>query len=168
MNLKTDILPLKNMMYRLALRITLNSQEAEDVVQDVIIKVWKERERFDSGEITNVEAYAMRAVRNLALDRQALKINQSASIDTLSDGAEAIGGTTASPEQNMLREERLQGIQRIMEQLPEKQRTAMQLRDFEGRSYKDIADVMQITEDQVKVSIYRARQFLKAHLTALD
>ena len=156
------------MMYRLALRITLNSQEAEDIVQDVIIRIWKERERFDSGEIANLEAYAMRAVRNLALDRQALKVNQSKSLDTLSDGAEAIGGTADSPEQDMLRTERLEGIQRLMAQLPEKQRTAMQLRDFEGRSYKDIAEVMQITEDQVKISIYRARQFLKANISSLE
>lgn len=156
------------MMYRLALRITLNSQEAEDVVQDVIIRIWKERERFDSGEIANLEAYAMRAVRNLALDRQALKVNQSKSLDTLSDGAEAIGGTADSPEQDMLRTERLEGIRRLMAQLPEKQRTAMQLRDFEGRSYKDIAEVMQITEDQVKISIYRARQFLKANISSLE
>ena len=168
MNLKSSLLPLKNMMYRLALRITLNSQEAEDVVQDVIIRIWKERERFDSGEIANLEAYAMRAVRNLALDRQALKINQSKSLDTLSDGAEAIGGTADSPEQDMLRTERLEGIRRLMAQLPEKQRTAMQLRDFEGRSYKDIAEVMQITEDQVKISIYRARQFLKANISSLE
>lgn len=156
------------MMYRLALRITLNSQEAEDVVQDVIIRIWKERERFDSGEITNLEAYAMRAVRNLALDRQSLKVNQSKSLDTLPDGAEAIGGVTDSPEQDMLRTERLEGIRRLMAQLPEKQRTAMQLRDFEGRTYKDIAEVMQITEDQVKISIYRARQFLKAKLSSLE
>ena len=168
MNLKTSLLPLKNMMYRLALRITLNSQEAEDVVQDVIIRIWKERERFDSGEIANLEAYAMRAVRNLALDRQALKVNQSKSLDTLSDGAEAIGGTADSPEQDMLRTERLEGIRRLMAQLPEKQRTAMQLRDFEGRSYKDIAEVMQITEDQVKISIYRARQFMKANISSLE
>lgn len=168
MNLKSSLLPLKNMMYRLALRITLNSQEAEDVVQDVIIRIWKERERFDSGEIANLEAYAMRAVRNLALDRQALKINQSKSLDTLSDGAEAIGGTADSPEQDMLRTERLEGIRRLVAQLPEKQRTAMQLRDFEGRSYKDIAEVMQITEDQVKISIYRARQFLKANISSLE
>ena len=168
MNLKSSLLPLKNMMYRLALRITLNSQEAEDIVQDVIIRIWKERERFDSGEIANLEAYAMRAVRNLALDRQALKVNQSKSLDTLSDGAEAIGGTADSPEQDMLRTERLEGIRRLMAQLPEKQRTAMQLRDFEGRSYKDIAEVMQITEDQVKISIYRARQFLKANISSLE
>ena len=168
MNLKTSLLPLKNMMYRLALRITLNSQEAEDVVQDVIIRIWKERERFDSGEIANLEAYAMRAVRNLALDRQSLKVNQSKSLDTLSDGAEAIGGTADSPEQDMLRTERLEGIRRLMAQLPEKQRTAMQLRDFEGRSYKDIAEVMQITEDQVKISIYRARQFMKANISSLE
>jgi RNA polymerase sigma-70 factor (ECF subfamily) len=48
-----------------------------------------------------------------------------------------------------------------MNQLPEKQRTCMQLRDVEGKSYKEIAAVMNITEQQVKVNIFRARQTIK-------
>lgn len=49
----------------------------------------------------------------------------------------------------------------IINKLPEKQRTAVQLRDFEGMSYKEIAEVMGITEEQVKVNIFRARQTIK-------
>jgi RNA polymerase sigma-70 factor (ECF subfamily) len=52
-----------------------------------------------------------------------------------------------------------------METLPEKQRTAMQLRDFEGKTYKEIASIMEISEEQVKVSIFRARQTVKARLS---
>jgi len=48
-----------------------------------------------------------------------------------------------------------------MDLLPEKQRTCMQLRDVEGKSYKEIAAVMDITEQQVKVNIFRARQSIK-------
>lgn len=166
MDLRRDILPLKDMMYRLALRITLNSQEAEDVVQDVMIRVWRERERFDGGEITNAEAYAMRAVRNLALDRQRLKVNRTASFDALPGGGEIFGGVAESPEQDLLRREKAHSIRELMAELPEKQRTAMHLRDFEGRSYREIAELMQVTEEQVKVSIHRARQFMKKRLTA--
>ena len=54
---KTDILPLKNELYRLALRITLNPAEAEDVVQDTMIKVWNRREAWD--DIESIEAFCL-------------------------------------------------------------------------------------------------------------
>ena len=51
-----------------------------------------------------------------------------------------------------------------MMQMPEKQRLVMQLRDFEGKSYKEIALALEISEDQVKVNIFRARQFVKSRI----
>ena len=150
-------------MYRLALRITLSSQEAEDVVQDVIIKLWKSSDRL--GEIDNLEAYTLRMTRNLALDRQRMKINQSESLDATTDDT-----ATAQPDvyTNIERQERIESIRTMMNSLPEKQRIAMQLRDFEGKSYKEIADIMEITEDQVKVNIFRARQTVKSKLTSFN
>ena len=82
-DLKRDILPLKNILYRLALRITLNSQEAEDVVQDVIIKMWKMGERLN--DVENLESFALRLTRNLSIDRQRMKVNQAESFDELED-----------------------------------------------------------------------------------
>lgn len=61
-----DILPLKNELYRLALRITLSREEAEDVVQETMIKVWNNRERWN--DIDSIEAYCLTICRNLALD----------------------------------------------------------------------------------------------------
>ncbi len=71
---------------------------------------------------------------------------------------------TESTERSLATTERLTLVRRIMETLPEKQRTAMQLRDFEGKTYKEIAAIMEITEEQVKVSIFRARQTVKAKI----
>lgn len=173
MNIVNDLLSIKNQMYRLALRITLNSQEAEDVVQDVIIKIWKmtqgeSAQVMNLSQKENLEPFAMRLTRNLAIDRQRMKVNQTDSLDVLIDGGYAdrpnspIGNesVTASIESS----ERIDTVRRIMATLPEKQRTAMQLRDFEGKSYKEIADIMDVTEDQVKVSIFRARQAVKAKI----
>ena len=153
MDITRDILPLKNIMYRLALRITLSSQEAEDVVQDVIIKLWRMGNQLDG--VNNLDAYALRMVRNLAIDRQRMKVNQTENID----GMDFFSSSSA--EYSMEQDERINAIRQVMEQLPEKQRVAMQLRDFEGRSYKEIAEVMEITEDQVKVNIFRARQTVR-------
>jgi RNA polymerase sigma-70 factor (ECF subfamily) len=58
-------------------------------------------------------------------------------------------------------------VTNLISQLPEKQRTALHMRDVEGRSYKEIAQVMEISESDVKVNIFRARQRLKEKLSGL-
>ena len=63
---KNDVLPLKNQLYRLALRITLDSAEAEDIVQETLIKVWNKRDSWD--EIESIEAFSFTICRNIALD----------------------------------------------------------------------------------------------------
>ena len=159
LDVKRDILPMKNVMYRMALRLTLNSQEAEDVVQDVIIKLWSMRERLE--EVENLEAFALRMTRNLALDRQRMKINNTEDIDNIEPDRYV---TTDHSD----RKEQVESIRLVMQQLPEKQRSAMQLRDFEGYSYKEIAEMLSMTEDQVKINIFRARQFIKTKLTSFN
>lgn len=158
-DIQRDILPLKNILYRLALRITLNSQEAEDVVQDVIIKMWKMGERLN--DVENLESYALRLTRNLSIDRQRMKVNQVESFDELEDFH---GGISNSIESRLEQQERIDSIRDIMMQMPEKQRSVMQLRDFEGKSYKEIALALELSEDQVKVNIFRARQFVKSRI----
>ena len=76
---RNDILPLKDVLYRLALRITLDSAEAEDIVQETMLKLWNRRERWD--EIDSIEAFAMTICRNLALDHQKRADSQHASLD---------------------------------------------------------------------------------------
>lgn len=56
----------------------------------------------------------------------------------------------------------------LINELPEKQRTIVQLRDIEGKSYKEIADVLQLTEEQVKVNLFRARQRIKLKYSEID
>ena len=68
----------------------------------------------------------------------------------------------------MNQKDRIQLVRRIVDELPEKQRTCIQLRDFEGKAYKEIASLLNITEEQVKVNIFRARQAIKQRFTQLD
>ena len=60
---RNDVLPLKNTLYRLALRITLDSADAEDIVQETLIKVWNRRAQWE--EIENIEAFCLTICRNL-------------------------------------------------------------------------------------------------------
>ena len=155
---RTDVLPLKNELFRLALRITLNREDAEDVVQETMIRVWNRRDQWE--QIESIEAFCTTICRNLALDKTKRTSNQDASLDN--EGHDAPDHSySANPEEQAVQRDRVERVRRLMDLLPEKQRTCMQLRDVEGKSYKEIATVMDISEQQVKVNIFRARQTIK-------
>ncbi len=162
---RNDVLPLKDMLFRVALRITLNRAEAEDVVQETLIKLWNRREQWD--EIASMEAFATSICRHLALDRQKLMDNRSQLLDTAEHDAPD-PSAAANPAVQAEANDRVELVKRLMDRLPEKQRTCMQLRDIEGKPYKEIATVMGITEQQVKVNIFRARQTIRQQFLETD
>ena len=160
---RDDILPLKNQLFRLALRITLNRFEAEDIVQDTLIKVWNRRSDWE--DIDSIEAFSLTICRNLSLDRIKKKENDNNSLEDVNI-AEPVA--SSNPQDRMIQADRVNLIRQIVDSLPEKQRSCMQLRDFEGKSYKEIAVILDITEEQVKVNIFRARQAVKQRYLKLD
>jgi RNA polymerase sigma-70 factor (ECF subfamily) len=154
---RNDVLPLKNELYRLALRITLNPTEAEDVVQETMIKVWNRRDRWD--ELESIEAFCLTICRNISLDKVKKAENQNQSLMDEHDAPD--NSYTSNPEEQAMQQDRIALIRRLINTLPEKQRSCMQLRDFEGKSYKEIAKILAISEEQVKINIFRARQTIK-------
>ena len=154
---RNDVLPLKNELYRLALRITLNHAEAEDVVQEPMIKVWNRRDRWD--ELESIEAFCLTICRNIAIDKTKKAENQNQSLMDEHDSPDS--SYTSNPEEQAMQQDRIALIRRLIDTLPEKQRSCMQLRDFEGKSYKEIATILDISEEQVKINIFRARQTIK-------
>lgn len=161
---QNDVLPLKNKLFRLALRITLNREEAEDVVQDTLIKVWNARDRWH--EFDSIEAYSLTIARNLSLDCIKKMENQNDSLEE--QNTERLDENTSTPSERMIQKDKLNIVKNIIDELPEKQRSCLQLRDIEGKSYKEIADILSITEDQVKVNIFRARQTVKQRFQQFD
>ena len=161
---QNDVLPLKNKLFRLALRITLNREEAEDVVQDTMIKVWNARDRWQ--ERDSIEAYSLTIARNLSLDRIKKMDNQNDSLEEQT--TERIDEKASKPSERMIQKDKLNIVRNIINELPEKKRRFLQPRDIEGKSYKEIADILSITEDQVKVNIFRARQTVKQRFQQFD
>lgn len=155
---RTDVLPLKNQLYRLALRITLSHQEAEDVVQETMIKIWNRRDSWDT--IDSIEALCLTICRNLALDRLRRKDNQNVTLEEQGHDS-ADNSYSSNPEEQTVQRDHIALVRRLIDSLPEKQRSVMQLRDFEGKSYKEIAKILAISEEQVKINIFRARQTIK-------
>lgn len=155
---RTDVLPLKNELFRLALRLTMNRHDAEDIVQETMLRVWSRREQW--AEIESMEAFCLTICRNLALDRLKRTDQANTSLDS-EQHDRADRSYAANPEEQTVQRDRVEMVRRLMDTLPEKQRICMQLRDVEGKAYKEIATVLGITEQQVKVNIFRARQTVK-------
>ena len=158
LSFRDDVLPLKDKIFRLALRITLSRAEAEDIVQDVLIKVWNRRD--DLAEVDSIEAYSLTVCRNLSLDRLQRKENDNVNLDD----APPTEADDAPPDLQMIRNERIDNIKR----LPIPQRAAMQLRDMEGKTYKEISAITGQTEEQVKVNIFRARQYIRKQIEKIE
>ena len=159
-----DILPLKDKLFRLALRITLNPAEAEDVVQETMVKVWNRRDSWGTSD--NIENFCLTICRNLALDKTRHMGNQTLSLETEMEPSD--NSHHANPEEQVIQQDRIRLVRQLIDQLPEKQRSCMQLRDIEGKSYKDIAAILQITEEQVKINIFRARQTIREQFKKAD
>jgi RNA polymerase sigma-70 factor (ECF subfamily) len=152
---KTVLLPITDKLFRLALSITRNKEDAEDVVQDVLLHIWKKE---DWEEIENIEAYCFRSTRNRALDTISLKDNQ---IEVLPDDFDY-------PVQDDIvkkieDQEQLDGVEKWVLTLPEKQQTIFRLREIEELSYKEIAVILNIKEEQVKIILFRLRRKLKEY-----
>ena len=155
-------MPLKDKLFRLALRITFDRAEAEDVVQDTMIRVWNKREEWT--QFGSIEAYCLTVAKNLAIDRSQKKEAQNVEIPPEMEEESEISG----PYDQLVNTERMSIIHRLINELPEKQRLIMQLRDIEGESYKEIAKILNLTEEQVKVNLFRARQKVKQRYLEID
>lgn len=157
-----DILPLKEKLLRLALRMVCDRAEAEDIVQETLMRVWNHREEWD--RLESVEAYCLTVARNLAIDRtrreEARTVELAAEAEGKADGR--------NPHDELEEKERLMLVKRLVEALPERQRQIVLLRDMEGKSYREIAALLDVTEEVVKVNLFRARQKVKRKFMEID
>lgn len=154
------IAPLQHKLYRLALSITGNAHDAEDVVQEVLEKIWKIGEQ----PINNWEAWCMTLTRHRAIDRQRAKASSRVNpIDALKERTDASARADSLAETGDLVEQ----ARRLMRQLPEKQRLTMHLRDVEEMTYDEIAQTLDLSLDQVKINLHRARKAIREQLIHL-
>lgn len=153
------VLPVKNKLFRFARRMLLNDDEAKDVVQECLIRVWEKRETM--ARIANIEAWCMTLTRNLCVDK--LRFDKNKRKMTLQDAfwiVESKDNPYQATENNNL----MELIERFINELPDKHKMAVHLRDIEGYSYREIAAIMNIDEGQVKINLFRGRKTLKERL----
>lgn len=149
---------LKDKMYRIAYRVVKNEEEAQDVVQDTLVKIWKIREKL--ADIENVDAYCMMITRNIGIDKIRNRKMDTTDISEQYD----LQSSAPDPERLSIVRDELRIVKAIIQELPENHRTVLELRDIEGHSYKEIAEMTGYNLDKVKVYLHRARLKLKEQL----
>ncbi|MCP9611185.1 sigma-70 family RNA polymerase sigma factor [Coprobacter sp. LH1063] len=135
--------------------MTFSEKDAEDIVQDVMMRMWDIRANWSM--IDNFEHYCMTLVRNFTIDRMRSLQNRYKTEEIRLDAQDK----SPSPEDRIEQKETERMVQKIIRKLPEIQQEVIRLREFEELSYKQISEQMHISEDQVKVTLYRARKKIK-------
>lgn len=150
---EAHIWTLKNKLYRMAFLWVKDREVAQDVLQVVFEKAWLRKEELQKME--NPIGWMVRSLKNESLQhfRNAKKFEAIRDFDVQSDDEVS----DKSEEVNM--------VFRFLESLPEKQREIFQLREVEGLTYEEIAEYLEISLDQVKINLHRARKTLKDYLT---
>lgn len=157
------VLPAQNKLFRFALRMLGNEAEAQDVVQEVFIRVWKGRNEMD--QIQNMEAWCMRITKNLSLDR--LRSIKRKGTYQLEEGFE-VQHADVTPDVKTELSESMQNVSHFIAALPEKQRQIIHLRDVEGYTYNEICEILELDMNQVKVNLFRARNAIRDKLMKIN
>lgn len=156
------VMPIKNKLYRFALRMVGSVEEAEDVVQEVLVKIWQKGTEL--ANVSNVEALGMTMTRNLSIDKLRSKHNKVKSLDA--QLLEKAG--TNNPQKTTELRDTVSRVHLMIQDLPEKQRAIIQLRDIEEKTYKEIGEILNLPANQVKVNLFRARKNIRQRLLKIE
>ena len=142
---------MQDTLYRLAHSILHNREEAEDAVQESLIKLWTKREELE--KLDNIKFYALRITRNYCLDKIKLRKNIVGEIDYLK-----IQSLSSTPEQHLEIKNLITAVQDILKLLPEQQRVLVHLRNVEELSFEEIASITDLSINNIRVTLSRARK----------
>ena len=156
---KLLVMPYSSRLYRMAFRLMNNREEAEDIVQEVYVKLWGMRNELNN--YNSIEALAIRITRNLCLDQlRRRKVN----LDALKADKLKESGRSISPAENLEKQEDVELIHTLIAALPEPQRSLVHLRHLEEKDYEEIAEMVNMNVNAIRVSISRARKQMREML----
>ncbi len=152
--------PFKDKIFRLAKRLLISSEEAEDATQEVLVKLWNKNENLET--YTSVEAFAMTITKNYCLDQ--LKSKRATNLKIVHTNYK---DRDASLDQQIEDEDSLSWVEKIIYQLPEQQRLIIQMRDIEQYEFEEMATILEMSENTIRVALSRARKTIREYMTKI-
>jgi RNA polymerase sigma-70 factor (family 1) len=153
---KMLVMPYSSRLYRMAFSLMNNREEAEDIVQEVYVKLWGMQNQL--GGYNSIEALCVRITRNLCLDHlRRRKVSHNAlKMEKLKEE-----NYPETPSEKLEEREKAELVHALIEALPEPQRSLVHLRHLEGKEYEEIAEMVNMNVNAIRVSISRARKQMR-------
>ena len=154
----TIINPFKDKLFRMAKRLLVSTEEAEDATQEVLVKLWTKSDRLN--DLRSVEAMAMTMTKNYCLDQ--LKSKRASNLTLVHSN---YTDREASLQQKVEDRDSMSWVEKIIDELPEQQKLIIQMRDIEQYEFEEIAKIMDMNETAIRVALSRARKTIREFMT---
>ncbi|REE81771.1 RNA polymerase sigma-70 factor (ECF subfamily) [Lutibacter oceani] len=155
--LKT-VMPFKDKVFRVAKRLLVSTEEAEDATQELYFKLWKNKSKLK--DYKSVEAFAMTMTKNYCFDR--LKSKQASNLKLVHSNYQE----KDTPLQRRVElNDSVSLVHKLINNLPEQQKLIIQLRDIEEYEFDEIAEQLNMQPTAVRVTLSRARKTIREQLT---
>jgi RNA polymerase sigma factor (sigma-70 family) len=159
---KSQVLPIKDKLFRIAMFLLKSREEAEDAVQEIFLRLWNKREKLD--EYHSVEALAVTSIKNYCLDKLKSKKHRYQQSDSIME----IETGLLTPYKSLEASESASLVLQIFHTLPDQQKLIIQLRDVEEYSYEEIEQVTGMNINAIRVSLARARKTVRDYYLKIN
>lgn len=147
----------QDILYRFALRLLGNREDAMDVVQDVLEKLWKKRKSMEG--YNSMEALSIKMTRDLCLDRLRQRSMKAEKLKTIKKSV-----SLRNPNKEYENMDLVHIVKQLIMELPEKQKMVIHLRDVELLEFEEISEILEIDIRAVRMNLSRARKSIKERL----
>ena len=168
-NFETSELPYRDQLFKTALRLTRNAEDAEDLLQETYLKAYRHYTSFQPG--TNLKAWLFKILKNTFINeyRRRKQVPPQVDFADLEETFESVlanknSSATRTPEDELLESSLDSEVRRALVGLPHNYKVVVLLADIEGYSYKEIAEILAIPVGTVMSRLYRGRRLLERAL----
>jgi RNA polymerase sigma factor (sigma-70 family) len=148
------VLPFKDKVFRMAKRLLISKEEAEDATQEVLVKLWNKNEILH--QYNSIEAMAMTMTKNYCLDQ--LKSKRANNLRLVHND---YSDSSSSIHKQIEDKDNLVWVEKIINDLPEQQKIIVQMREIEEMEYEEIAFILEMNQTAVRVALSRARKTIR-------
>jgi RNA polymerase sigma-70 factor (ECF subfamily) len=152
-----QVTPIQDRLYRIAKRLLVSEDEAQDATQEILIKLWSNRKKIK--KLRSIEAFAVTMTKNYCYDK--LKAKSSSNLQLVHSNYEDQHYNTVKTSEN---NDSVNWVLKLMKELPEQQRLILHMRDVEQYSNSEIAKELDLNETAVRVTLSRARKTIREQL----